>query len=267
MQRTKPTIRMIISCAALSCAVLVGWLLLGPEGALAQPIPETPTPTPITPTPTPTTPSPTPTTPTPTPTTPTPTPTAPSPTPTPVTPSPTSTPKTPSPTPRYTNTPTSPSPAQPQRTPQPPDPACQSVVEGYVIDATGERTTGATVLIEGEGWSSGMLTDDQGHYGFGGLCAGTATLQAFLPDGQASQSAWINLNGQEIIRLNLSVLTAGAATGSPAPQQSPTAEPNMPATGYSGLLLAGAALLGALLLLLAGTRRALGVRERTKHHD
>ncbi len=141
------------------------------------------------------------------------------------------------------------------------------MVEGYVIDATGERTTGATVLIEGEGWSNGMLTDDQGHYGFGGLCAGPATLQAFLPDGQASQSAWINLNGKEIIRLNLSALSAGAATGSPAPQQSPTAEPNMPTTGYSGLLLAGAALLGALLLLLAGTRRALGVRERTKHHD
>ena len=260
MQRTKPTLWMIISCAALSCAVLVGWFLLGPEGTLAQPMPETPTPTPTTPSPTPTTPSPTPTTPSPTPTTP-------SPTATPVTPSSTPTPRTPSPTPRYTNTPTSPSPAQPQGTPRPPNPACQSVVEGYVIDATGERTTGATVLIEGEGWSNGMLTDDQGHYGFGGLCAGPATLQAFLPDGQASQSAWINLNGKEIIRLNLSALSAGAATGSPAPQQSPTAEPNMPTTGYSGLLLAGAALLGALVLLLAGTRRALGVRERTKHHD
>jgi hypothetical protein len=255
MQRTKPTLWMIISCATLSCAVLVGWFLLGPEGASAQPIPETPTPTPTTPTPTPTTPSPTPT------------PVTPSPTPTPVTPSATPTPKTPSPTPRYTNTPTSPSPTQPQKTPQPPDSACQSVVEGYVVDATGERTTGATVVIDGEGWSNSMMTDDQGHYGFGGLCAGPATLQAFLPDGQASQSAWINLDGQEIIRLNLSVLSAGAATSSPAPQQSPTAEPNMPTTGYSGLLLAGAALLGALLLLLAGTRRALGVRERTKHHD
>ena len=136
-----------------------------------------------------------------------------------------------------------------------------------MIDATGERTSGATVVIEGEGWSNRMLTDDQGQYGFGGLCAGPATLQAFLPDGQASQSAWINLNGQEIIRLNLSVLSAGAATGVPAPQQSPTAEPDMPATGYSGLLLVGAATLGALLLLLAGTRRALGVRERTKDHD
>ena len=140
-------------------------------------------------------------------------------------------------------------------------------MEGYVIDASGKRTRGATVLIEGEGWSNGMLTDDEGHYGFGGLCAGTATLQAFLPNGQTSQSARINLNGQEIIRVNLSVLSAGAATGAPAPQQSPTAEPDMPVTGYSGLLLAGAALLGALLLLLGGTRRVLGAHERTKDHE
>jgi cytoskeletal protein RodZ len=264
MRKTKPTLWMSISCAALSCAVLMGWFLLEPHGASAQPIPNTPTPEPPTPTPTPTTPSPTPTPTTPSPT---PTPVTPSPTPTPTTPSPTPTRRPASPTPRYTNTPTSQSPTQPQGTPRPPDPACQSVVEGYVLDSSGQRTSGATVLIEGEGWSNGMLTDDQGHYGFGGLCAGTATLQAFLPDGQASQSAWINLNGQEIIRLNLSVLSAGAATGAPAPQQSPTAEPNMPTTGYSGLLLAGAALLGALLLLLAGTRRALGVHERTRDHD
>jgi hypothetical protein len=110
-----------------------------------------------------------------------------------MTPTPTPTRRMESPTPRYTDTPTSQPPPQPQGTPRPPDPACQSVVEGYVIDASGERTSGATVLIEGEGWSSGMLTDDQGHYGFGGLCAGLATIQAFLPGGQASQSARINL--------------------------------------------------------------------------
>jgi hypothetical protein len=264
MKKSKPTLWMVISCAALSCALLMGWFLLGPRGALAQPMPDTPTPEPTTPTPTPTTPSPTPTPTTPSPT---PTPVTPSPTATPMTPTPTPTRRTESPTPRYTDTPTSQPPPQPQGTPRPPDPACQSVVEGYVIDASGERTSGATVLIEGEGWSSGMLTDDQGHYGFGGLCAGLATIQAFLPGGQASQSARINLNGQEIIRLNLSVLSAGAATSAATPQQSPTAEPDMPTTGYSGLLLAGAALLGALLLLLAGTRRALGVHERTKDHD
>lgn len=262
MHKTKPTLWMIISCAALSCAVLVGWFMLGSRGVAAQPVPETPTPTPTTPTATPTTPSPTPT-----PTTPSPTPTPVTPSPTPATPSPTPTRRPASPTPRYTDTPASPPPTQQPGTSQPPDPACQSVVEGYVVDAAGERANGATVLIEGEGWSSAMLTDDLGQYGFGGLCAGPATLQAFLPNGQASQSAWINLNGHEIIRLNLSVVSAGAATGAPAPQQSPTAEPDMPATGYSGLLLAGAALLGALLLLLAGTRRALGVHARTKDRD
>lgn len=136
-----------------------------------------------------------------------------------------------------------------------------------MIDASGQRSTGATVLIEGEGWSNGMLTNDHGHYGFGGLCAGMATLQAFLPNGQVSQSARVNLNGREIIRLNLSVLSAGAVTAVPAPQQTPTAEPNMPTTGYSGLLLAGGGLLGALLLLLAGARRALRVQQETREHD
>ncbi len=262
MRKTKPTLWMVTGCATLSCAILVGWFLLGPAGAWAQPLPATPTSEPPTPTPTPTTPSPTPT-----PTTPSPTPTPVTPSPTPTTPSPTPTRRPASPTPKDTNTPPSQPPAQPQGTPRPPDPACQSVVEGYVIDARGERTRGATVLIEGEGWSNGMLTDDEGHYGFGGLCAGTATLQAFLPNGQTSQAARINLNGQEIIRVNLSALSAGAATGAPAPQQSPTAEPDMPTTGYSGLLLAGAGLLGALLLLLAGTRRVLGVHERTKDHE
>jgi hypothetical protein len=138
-----------------------------------------------------------------------------------------------------------------------------------VFDGTGQQATGATVHIQGAGWSNSMMTDDSGHYGFGGLCAGTVTLQAYLLEGQTSQSAATNLNGKDGVWLDLRVqqVEAAAVTQAPTSQPTVTPEPHMPATGYSGLLLVGAALLGALLLILAGTRRALSVEEQSRDGD
>jgi hypothetical protein len=144
-----------------------------------------------------------------------------------------------------------------------------SVVEGDVLDAAGQKAPAATVHITGAGWSNAMMTDDNGHYGFGGLCAGTVTLQAYLLEGPTSQTAQTNLNGKDSVRLDLRVQQTGSApvTQAPTPQPTVPPEPDMPATGYSGLLLVGAALLGALLLILAGTRRALSAEEQSRDGD
>ncbi len=273
MRRTEPKKRMFAGLAFLSCIILMAWSLLGRVGALAQvpPPPDTPTFTP-TPTDTNTPGAATPTyTHTPVPPTPTytHTPVPPSPTPTntrsPAAPTATHTPTTkPPPQPANTNTP------KPTTNPNPkPNPNCLSVVEGDVFDGAGQRATGATVHIQGSGWSNAMMSDDHGHYGFGGLCAGTVTLQAYLLNGQTSQTAQANLNGKDSVRLDLRVQQTGpaAVTQAPMPQPTVTPAPDMPATGYSGLLLIGAALLGALLLILAGTRRALSVEEHSRDGD
>ena len=52
-----------------------------------------------------------------------------------------------------------------------------------------------------------------------------------------------------------------------AAQQTATPEPDMPETGYSGWLLIGGALLGALLLLTAGARRLLGARQQIRRQE
>lgn len=131
-------------------------------------------------------------------------------------------------------------------------------MEGYVLNAAGQQVAGATVRITSTGWSNQMLTDGGGHYGFGGLCSGSYTLQATLPGGQTTQAATASVTGQNSVRLDLRVSAAAFAT---PVQPSPTSEPSMPTTGFSGLLLAGGAALGIVLLLLAGARRALGSRQ------
>lgn len=172
-----------------------------------------------------------------------------------------------------TNTPTQPPPTAPPATPPvketkpprpQPNPNCQSAVNGYVLSLSGERVSGATVSIVGEGWSNAILTDDAGKYGFAGLCAGTATLQATLPGGQMTTDATVDLDGVNSVALNLGVSSAGAAAAAETEatvQPSATPEPEMPETGYSGWMLIGGAFLGVLLLLFAGARRAFGVRE------
>ena len=208
------------------------------------------------------------------PNTPTNTPVAPEPT---DTPEATNTPKPPAPTdtpvptdtPLPTHTPVSPVPtAGPPQPTSKPSSACQSAVMGTVFDATGGPALGATVIIEGADWSDAMLTNDAGQYGFSQLCPGKASLQAFLADGQVSQLAELDLNGRDPIQVELSVYSAGAATTiAPTPQQTPATGPDMPATGNEGWMLLGAALLAVFLLLVAGTRRAMTVRERNREHD
>ena len=145
---------------------------------------------------------------------------------------------------------------------------CESVIQGYVVDSAGQRARGATVMAEADGWSGAMLTDDQGQFGFGGLCPGETTVQAFLTSGEASASTTVRLSGDNSIEVDLS---AGGAQATEAPTAAPaepqtvqvaaSAEVGMPLTGFSGWLVAGAILLGVLMLLTAGARRVLDVHE------
>ena len=118
-------------------------------------------------------------------------------------------------------------------------------------------------MIEGDDWFDGMMTDDEGGYAFRDLCAGDATLQAYLPDGQASQPVIASLDGRNRVIVDLRILASGTASisGSQAAPETPTDEPAMPATGYATWwLYGGGTLLAALLLLSAGARRVLRVR-------
>jgi hypothetical protein len=148
------------------------------------------------------------------------------------------------------------------------------------MNGSGERVTGATVIIDGEGWSRTMMTNDAGHYGFGGLCAGAATLNAALPDGQMTGGAAVTLNGQDHVQVDLSLGSAAAPTTSPTAtgvttkttdatsEQTPSPEPSMPATGFPGWILVGGALLGAFLLLAsAGVRWAFATRKHARDYD
>lgn len=267
MRTSKLTLKRLGSLVILSSLLVLVWMLVCPSTGYANgtPKPPPPPPPPATPTNTP----------------------KPSDTPEPTdTPKPTDPPE-PTDTDEPTATPTASNTPMPTTTPKPSNtsdpgqappgtgqtegsltsPDCRSSVEGAVTDRSGQEATGATVLIEGESWSDRILTDDNGHYGFAALCAGTATLKAYLADGQVSLPARIVLNGQDSVQVNLSaapfqgtvVATAAIA------QQTATPEPDLPATGYSGWLLAGAALLGLLLLLSAGMRRVFG--ERTQDHN
>jgi cytoskeletal protein RodZ len=254
------------------CTILLVWLVLPPQAAIAQ---APPPPPPDTPTATPTatytaTPSAT-ATDTATPTnTATPTQTATSTHTT--TPTNTST-ATYTAAPVNTHPPDQPDPTSTEATRHPkktpgagPDPDCQSLVEGYVIDAEGQHTPGATVIIDGADWTNRLMTDDNGHYGFGGLCAGPATLRATLPNGQVTQAFAVTLQGKDTVHLDLGL--AAAATIVPtgtaiARQATPTAVPNMPNTGYSGWMLAGGVFMGLVLLLVTGVRRAFATQERT----
>jgi len=144
-----------------------------------------------------------------------------------------------------------------------PDPNCQAVVEGDVRDTAGRLVTAAVVNLTGEGLSRTMMTDDRGHYGFGGLCAGTLTVVATLPGGQESFADTVEVDGRSGYRLDLGGPQAAsdeeAVTATPGPteaaQPTPVAEPEMPMTGFAGWPLLGFALLGVLAVLLVGARR------------
>jgi hypothetical protein len=141
-----------------------------------------------------------------------------------------------------------------------------------VLDQANEPAAGASVTIGGDGWSSGIMTDAAGRYGFAELCPGSATLQALLPNGQSSPAVNVDLTGDNQLQVNLSLAQAAATTNTATATQrpsgsAPTSVPGMPATGSSsaGWLLTGAAALGFVLLLVAGVRRVLLVHDSVEH--
>ena len=234
----------------LSSALMAGILLLSSPTDVAAQMPPPPSKPPVdTPTPKPPTPEP--------------------PTPEPPTPEPTAQP-TNEPSPEPSEEPTGePGPQPPPSSSQPgasesrTDPNCQAVIEGDVKDTAGRLVAAAVINLTGEGLSKTMMTDDRGHYGFGGLCAGTLTVVATLPGGQESFAGTVEVDGRSGYRLDLGGPQAGSeeaastTTASPAPaaQSTPAAEPEMPMTGFAGWPLLGFALLGVLILLLVGARR------------
>lgn len=250
----------------LSSTLVAGILLLSSPTDVAAQMPPPPSKPPVdTPTPEPPTPEP--------------------PTPEPPTPEPTAQPTdepSPEPSPEPSEEPTGePGPQPPPSSSQPgdiesrPDPNCQAVVEGDVKDSAGRLVAAAVVNLTGEGLSKTMMTDDRGHYGFGGLCAGTLTLVATLPGGQESFAGTVEVDGRSGYRLNLGGPQVGSDEAAPtvtasqttAAQATPAAEPEMPMTGFAGWPLLGVALLGVLALLLAGARRLWVAQAETPRQD
>ena len=64
---------------------------------------------------------------------------------------------------------------------------CQSKVTGRVLDAKGNLVKGATVGIKGGTFTAKTLSDDNGLYGFAGLCSGSYSFTV-QPSGQAAKA-------------------------------------------------------------------------------
>ena len=300
MLKAKPHVTTILTCAALLTALLI--ISTGSTAHAQVPPPDkTPLPTatqpgsntPIPPTNTPVPPTNTPVPPTNTPIPPTNTPIPPTNTAAPPanTPAPvveTSTPPTVAPQPTQPLPADSP-PVQPEEESKP-DPNCQSVVKGLVLTEGDQRVAGATITIEGEGWSRRLMSGDAGTYGFGGLCSGPATLVATLPDGALSPAKVVSLNGKDTLQVNLGTDSTTAPTpGAPTTenpatdetasaenpatttnlvaQAQPTAEPSMPATGFPGWTLIAVALAGGLVLLSAGALWSFSAKSDSNGQD
>lgn len=92
-------------------------------------------------------------------------------------------------------------------TPQAPAPAkCQSKLTGRVVDATGALAKGAVVDIKSGSFTAKTLSDDNGLYGFAGLCAGgygfTVTLSGKSPKAIATTAT---VDGANSIKTDLAV--------------------------------------------------------------
>ncbi len=95
-------------------------------------------------------------------------------------------------------------------TPTPPPPAstnkCQSKLTGRVYDAKGALAKGATIEIKSGNVTAKTLSDDNGLYGFAGLCAGT---YAFVvqPPGQAAKTlaTKATVNGGDSVKADLNL--------------------------------------------------------------
>jgi hypothetical protein len=92
-------------------------------------------------------------------------------------------------------------------TPQLPPPSkCQSKVSGRVTDPSGQISQGATIEIKGTNFSSKTLSDDNGLYGFAGLCSGTYSFTVTLP-GQSAKAvaATAKVDGANSAKVDLAL--------------------------------------------------------------
>jgi hypothetical protein len=157
------------------------------------------------------------------------------------------------------------------------------VVKGLVLDDGGQRVSGATVTIEGDGWSRRLMSGDAGTYGFGGLCPGPAKLVATLVDGSLTPAQTVSVDGKDTFTINLGDQPAAAPTPAEPPVDSsvteeeamattepvstadpaaeaPSSEASMPTTGFPGWILLAVVLIGGLLSLTIGALWSFSAR-------
>ncbi len=96
-----------------------------------------------------------------------------------------------------------------QATPTPPPAStsnCQSKLTGRVYDAKGALAKGAVIEIKSGSFTGKTLSDDNGLYGFAGLCAGTYNFTVQLA-GQAAKplSSTATVNGGDSAKVDLTV--------------------------------------------------------------
>jgi Carboxypeptidase regulatory-like domain len=83
---------------------------------------------------------------------------------------------------------------------------CQSKLLGHVVDANGALAKGAVIDIKSGSFTAKTLSDDNGLYGFAGLCAGeygfTVTLSGKSPK---ALSATATVDGANTVQTDLAV--------------------------------------------------------------
>ncbi len=86
---------------------------------------------------------------------------------------------------------------------------CQSRITGHVLNATGTIIKGATIELRGnaiKGTPPKAVTDDNGLYGFAGLCAGTYTFTVTAPGQRAVSPAQnASVDGANSVRADLTI--------------------------------------------------------------
>ncbi len=96
-----------------------------------------------------------------------------------------------------------------QATPTPPPAStgkCQSKLTGRVYGPTGALAKGAVIEIKSGSFTGKTLSDDNGLYGFAGLCAGTYSFTVQLT-GQAAKplSTTATVSGNDSTKVDLTV--------------------------------------------------------------
>jgi protocatechuate 3,4-dioxygenase beta subunit len=90
--------------------------------------------------------------------------------------------------------------------PLPPTGQCQSKLLGRVVDANGQPAKGAIIDIKSGNFTGKTLSDDNGLYGFAGLCAGNYSFTVTLSGQPAKPVAGTAaLDGANSNRMDLTV--------------------------------------------------------------